>query len=578
MGMLHQFGEVNTFFSNVLIPLALFALYCGSFAYLSLRLLPVGVNYYFANKSWKVALILLGVMCLVFIGLFVVQKGSKFSPGKTNQKSSARDLLLIALPLTPVVQYILNNQDILSPIESLTVLAFFILFASLLIFAIPAFLGSLGSTRTGMILGLAFVYTITSMASLSNAFFWHKSGNLKIELLFAGGVYLVTWLFYNFKKEKVFHLLIILSFVANSVLQLQSLQGNGEEASLPVEDNKLLSLVTNENRPPDFTPNIYLLIYDAYVSSETMQAYGIDNAVQEEFLKGVGFELYPHTYSVAWATNVTMSRVLNASTEFYGDERKAVSGDGIIHNILRYFGYRTVGVFPFDNYFLSLGSSYDYSFPEISSASVHLVKAILLGEFRFDIGFKTYPRDEFLRSKHDIFTNISAGPNFIYMHSNYPNHSQNSGTCLPNETELFADRLNTANIEMQADVNTIISNDPGSIIIVAGDHGPYLTKNCKSTGDAYDISEISRLDIQDRYGTFLAVRWPTQGFEKYDEITVLQDIFPVIFAYLYNDERFLDSKIDTYTLKQKMVSGAYVQNGIIIGGIHDGEPLFLSGR
>jgi len=186
MGMLHQFGEVNTFFSNVLIPLALFALYCGSFAYLSLRLLPVGVNYYFANKSWKVALILLGVMCLVFIGLFVVQKGSKFSPGKTNEKSSARDLLLIALPLTPVVQYILNNQDILSPIESLTVLAFFILFASLLIFAIPAFLGSLGSTRTGMILGLAFVYTITSMASLSNAFFWHKSGNLKIELLFAG--------------------------------------------------------------------------------------------------------------------------------------------------------------------------------------------------------------------------------------------------------------------------------------------------------------------------------------------------------------------------------------------------------
>jgi hypothetical protein len=131
---------------------------------------------------------------------------------------------------------------------------------------------------------------------------------------------------------------------------------------------------------------------------------------------------------------------------------------------------------------------------------------------------------------------------------------------------------------MQQDIQTIVENDPEAIVIVAGDHGPHLTKNCAETSGVYDISEISRLDIQDRYGTFLAIRWPTKDFAKYDDITVLQDLFPAVFAYLYKDTNILESKIDPVIPIPNSISGASVRNGIIYGGINDGEALFLSGK
>ena len=91
----------------------------------------------------------------------------------------------------------------------------------------------------------------------------------------------------------------------------------------------------------------------------------------------------------------------------------------------------------------------------------------------------------------------------------------------------------------------------------------------------YDISEISRLDIQDRFGTFLAIKWPTKNFEQYDDIIILQDLFPAVFAYIFQDVSLLDAKIEPITDQDYIISGAKVVDGIIEGGINDGEPLFV---
>ena len=121
----------------------------------------------------------------------------------------------------------------------------------------------------------------------------------------------------------------------------------------------------------------------------------------------------------------------------------------------------------------------------------------------------------------------------------------------------------------------ILEHDPGAILIVAGDHGPHLTKNCYITRHDYALSEITRLDIQDRNGTFLAIRWPTADFEVYDEITILQDLFPAVFAYIFRDEDLLKSKIDPVTDNGTRISGVEVLDGMIIGGMNDGEALFI---
>lgn len=572
LSMLNKVWEVNFIFSNILIPLIVLTLYFVSFKYLLSSVLHIqeGVNYVFVSRSWKYFSILTVGVSFIFFLLLYVKRGGNISLKTSNQKVSRGDFLLLLLPLTPVVQYILNNQDILSLSGSMYVVLFFVVFSSLYVFAIPALLGFVGSTRILINLGLAFVFTIISMVSLSQSYAWYEAGSLRVQWTFLGGVFLIAWLFYNLNNKWVLRFLVAGVFVTNSALQVIGLYDWTETPSPPVSENKLLSIVGN--RVPVEKPNIYLLIYDAYVPNETMLAHGIDNRSQEEYLKEQSFEFYPHTYSVANYSIASMSFVLNASTDFYGKTRRAVSGDGVIQNALRGFGYKTYGLFPSDFFFLENDSSYGVSVPGRISSPDILWRAILLGEFRFEVGFSTIPREQFVEAKRNIFQGISRGPVFVYMHSNLPGHSQNSGACLPDETEQFQTRLSRANLEMQQDLDTIIDNDPGAIIIVAGDHGPNLTKNCQSLEKDYDASEISRLDIQDRFGTFLAIRWPSEDFVKYDDITVLQDIFPAVFAYLYKDDSFIEAKIESTTFS----SIVFVQDGIIYGGIDDGEPLFVT--
>ncbi|MFC2034046.1 hypothetical protein ACFLTT_01395, partial [Chloroflexota bacterium] len=70
----------------------------------------------------------------------------------------------------------------------------------------------------------------------------------------------------------------------------------------------------------------------------------------------------------------------------------------------------------------------------------------------------------------------------------------------------------------------------------------------------------------------------SDNFLEYDDITVLQDLFPAIFAYLYEDDKFLEAKVTSMTLENNIISGASVRNGIIFEGTNDGEPLFVDQR
>ena len=578
----------RTIWIHVLIPLVVLTLYFVSFSWFLSWLTPeysTSVNAVFVHRAWKFSLLLAAGLYLIIFIFFKIKRGGKLTFENNierlglRERLNLRDFLLILLPLTPIVQYILNNQDILSPLDSLYVVAVFVIFSVLFIIVTPTLLGTVASTKTLMILGMAFTFTITNMALLSAEFYWFEEGSLKIQVALFSAIFLVSWILYNLIGRKYLYLIVAIFFITNSALQF--IPDSGENITPSNADNKLVELVGSET--PLSTPNIYLLVYDAYVVNETMLEYGINNSAQEKYLETMGFELYPHTYSVGSASISTMSRTLNAATEYYGNPRKGASGDGITQNLLKGFGYETYGIFKGNYFFRGIGSSYDYSFPQVSLSEASsneyklLMKVIFMGEFRFDVEFDKPSSEQFIEYKLSIFESIPSKPMFIYMHTPLPAHSQNSGVCRPNETELFRERLIDANNEMKQDVETIIHNDSNAIIIVAGDHGPYLTKNCIGTGGHYDISEISRLDIQDRFGTFLAIKWPTEKFSQYDDITVLQDLFPVIFAYLFEDVELLAAKVEPNTLYPSTISGAQVKDGIIYGGINDGESLFVSG-
>jgi len=523
------------------------------------------------------------ILLILSIGLLKkFNRDEPFINKNDKYQLSISNLIFLLIPLTPIVQYLLYNSDILNLYEAVVVFSFFTIFSSLFIIIIPYFISRYSSSRVTMSLGLAFIYLIFNMASISQNFNWFGEGSLKIQLLFLGFSFLLSWLVLGINDKKTLVLIIVGFLGINIVSTVQSNSVFENDELIASEETKLELYIKGQS--PQRTPNIYLLVYDSYVTNETMLNYGIDNSSQEEYLKILGFTLYPRTYSIDGATVESMSRVLNASTDFLGPRRRALSGDGVVQNSLQNIEYKVYGIFPSDYWFRGIGSSYDSSFYELSIDNIGmrphelLISGILTGEFRFDIGFDDIPYNQFIETKRDILSKSAGNQVFIYTHSKFPNHSQNSGTCLSNEKEKYSENLNKANDEMIRDINTIIDNDPDSIIIVAGDHGPYLTKNCIGTSDNYDISEITREDIQDRFGTFLAIRWPTEDHILYDDINVLQDLFVAIFAYMYEDLEILQFKIPPEILGTSRISGASVNDGIIIGGINDGEPLFLGGE
>jgi len=593
---------------QVLVTLVALPMYFLSFSWFLHWLLPeheeTNVNAVFASDAWKGSLAVAGfyVVLLVLFGLYVIfepyidryvlryifGEGYKENEVPLTTKKGNRlafknriekfDFILILLPLTPVVQYILSNQDTLSPLGSLYVFAVFAVFSVLFVIAVPTLLGIIGSTKTLMILGLAFTSTITNMAALSAEVYWYERGDIVLQLGILSAIFLGCWIVYNLISRKVLYAVVVVVFIANTALNLAPQDWTKRGL---VTDNRLAHLVGSKQ--PQSTPNIYLLVYDAYVINETMLEYGIDNGAQEEYLEALGFEVYPHTYSVGDSTFESMSRTLDASAELHGKPQTGVSGDGIVQNLLKGFGYETYGLFPMNIFFQGIGSSYDFSLPEARSAgaaSSHdsLMKGIFMGEFRFSEGIDETSRSKFLERKLAILESVPDTPRFVYTHDFWPGHSQLSGKCRPDETAMFKGKLDLANDEMKKDIETIAQKDPGAIVVVAGDHGPYLTKNCNNIlAGYYDISEISRLDIQSRFGAFLAIKWPTEDFSEYDAITVLQDIFPAIFAYLFKDGGFLEAKVDSTTHSHETI-GASVTNGIISGGINDGEALFVYQR
>jgi len=139
-------------------------------------LLPEGVNKVLVTRSARyvvpITLLLWGAF---LIGVLARRLKPQFS-NTDGEGPSASDLVLLLLTITPVVQYLLRNTDVLFPLDPIPVLGLLALLPALLILGIPRFLRRTGSTRIVMYLGLAFAFSITNTAALANHHGWHERG------------------------------------------------------------------------------------------------------------------------------------------------------------------------------------------------------------------------------------------------------------------------------------------------------------------------------------------------------------------------------------------------------------------
>ena len=142
------------------------------------------------------------------------------------------------------------------------------------------------------------------------------------------------------------------------------------------------------------------------------------------------------------------------------------------------------------------------------------------------------------------------------------------------EVRDFRQRLDRANIEMSADIASLGSRLSSAVVIVAGDHSGYLDRNCRATLDDVPLNSVTRLDIQDRFGTFLAIRWP-DGMAPQVDIQLLQDVMPAVLASISGDSEIWTARSTAGAeVTQGLPDGMSISNGLITGGPLDGQPLF----
>lgn len=564
-----ELERIRTPFIHIVSTIALVAIYSG----LGYLIVPDGVNQVFLLNTFRISIILASIIALIMI---VYPREWKIRPMwprhyVSSDRIAVADLLLLFLPMTPIAQYIVRNFSVLGLSGSFSLALGMLLIGLLACFALPLILSRMVVPRFTMLLAMGFAYVIFNMAAFSAQFEWHLSGEFYLQLLIL--VFIVGALFFLHSKAPGFTRAIVVSY--SLIIVLANLISVYEpEGRMVVADDG--AAVKQLDHVRFMQPvNVYYLTYESYGNDAAHDYYGIDNQKQLDWLTENEFKVLPGAYTLASASLTSISRVFAMDTQLDGKPRTYIAGKSPAHQVFKNNGYHLIGIFSHDYLIQNAEVMYDAYFPKQSDPVGQVFSAIAEGEFRFDVSYQDVDYDQYIAAKREaIRTPIQR--KFVYSHNRLPAHSQNSGRCRPDEIPLYEERLRKANREMRADVSEILATDPDAVIVLAGDHGPYLTENCMYLERAsLQQSEIDRIDIQDRLGILMAVRWPPHLQGKPCDIKVLQDVFPVMFSMLAQDSSLLDMRVDKPSVPQGL-GGVTVQNGRVVGGRDDGMPLFDS--
>lgn len=345
----------------------------------------------------------------------------------------------------------------------------------------------------------------------------------------------------------VLNILIIVLFIsALGNFGKTLIQGERESTRQLQEIPELLQKLKIKEKP-----NIYLFVYDGLPNPRVFKDQDLPLEPMQELFDNYGYKVYDDTYTIGNESLNSMAMTLNISDEQYesmNEMQEIYSGNSVVNLFLTGAGYGSYNLL--ENYFTGtyaitnedLVTEY---FPPKELTAVQsdffltLLRGVFQGEFRFDtkgiMVADQYTEADRQNRKHELIRDGNS-PKFVIDQVSKPSHSQNSGQCLPNETELWIERYEQALEYLERDLEALEEHDPEAIAVFIGDHGPSLLGDCYVLQN-WKLEDITPELMWDRIGTLAAVRWPDpERAEKYDQdFTINQDLFPIILSYLADD-------------------------------------------
>ena len=388
--------------------------------------------------------------------------------------------MLLSLPMSPVITFIILNIEYLNLIGFIYVLIIPFVFCLFFTLILPLLFSYFGSYKMLMISGLAISYTTLNMAQITNNPTTHVFNSQFItQGFYLIGSFIITYILYSFNKRVTYVLLI--TFMISGVF-LNFFSNSSYEDTDKIKSSDRLKFFLDKNiNTIIHKKDIYILIFESYSNQETLKYYGYENEKQLDFLRDNNFTVYQGIYSKGSTSLASTSRILELKNNFSRDERHYMNGNAFILDALKANGYKTIGLFKSPYAFGSSPIKWDEYYPKDDVTKIGgktILKAIYEGYFRFDIFDDDYNKDIYLKLRNEYLNVQNKQPTLFYTHGEYPGHSQNSGKCLENEKEKHFQGMKKANNQMRKDIEILKKNNPKAIIVIVGDHGPHLTKNC----------------------------------------------------------------------------------------------------
>lgn len=563
-------------FTQLLLDLTINALFILFSLFILKFILKVGPTGLFLERSFKLVGLVFLILFILFIFFFIYNKDFSFK--KKFDFPQFKDIFLIALPISPIISYAILNNNYLDFQGSLYLFGFPLMFIFIFSFILPSIFSYFSSLNILLISGLALCYTILSLPIITSNpnshFFNSQLVTQGIYLIFS---FIIMYLLYFFNKNLAY-IFAIVFMLAGMTSKLSYKYINKDIIKSASEENLKMFLKNDENKIID-KKNVYIIVYESYPNFETINHYGYDNSKQFNHLEKNDFTIYQGSYSNGASSLSSIARLFEIKGNLTNHERYYTSGNSFGLNIFKANGYTIESLFNTPYFFGNYPITWDKYHPKVNVNKIGgkiLIESVYKGEFRPNAFDKDYIYDEYLKLKNKNLSSNKLSPTLFYTHNSYPGHSNNSGRCSPNEKKKFFKNLEKANIEMKNDIKTVRQSDPKAIIVLLGDHGPYLTKNC-TVLRKFKINLIDKYDVQDRYGALLAIRWPDDLNIADNELQITQDIFPAILSNITKNKKLFNQlKVDRkfYDRFDTNIGGVNISNGIVVGGIDDGKPLF----
>jgi hypothetical protein len=313
-------------------------------------------------------------------------------------------------------------------------------------------------------------------------------------------------------------------------------------------------------------PAIYLFMQDAFPRKDLAKEIGIDYQEIERILERFNFKTYD-VYSLADHTRASMASLFSLKAEHaislnIGETKEelpqidpifsawgaAINGDSLVYELLLNKGYSIY----IEGRPLKKGGDISQLIMNRHGFIPQVARALMQGHLD-TMRLKFYADLPAMITANFAASMGDKGKIFAWGHGG-PDHSTLQGYDIQTERRWWIPKYYKSVEDIKKELELTVKNNPSAIVIIMSDHGPFmLGQDGMRFYQSLKPDEITELHFRDQYGAFMAVRWPDKNrAAKYDEdFHIVQDLFPIVLAYLYDNPLPLKYKIKATSIRMR---------------------------